>query len=314
MSRSSPISRATCRSSSTRTDGRGRGGASAGATRSAAGVVAVAAFVASAALAPSCVVARELSARVYHVQARLNPAPTDRRTLPGGIESVCSRGSITWIVPTGDGGVVLIDTGYDDQARAIRHVLKGRKVHAILLTHGHLDHAAGTATLDAPVWVGRADAPALRGQPVFRSLYPRLGEFLAGVPTARGPVHEVSGGEVLRFGDRTFTAIATPGHTDGSTSWLLDDILFAGDAIQRPTGDALYPAPPGFTASVVAAYDSMRRLRDVPLRFVADAHYGFVDDAPARLAQAVRRAHDEVALRDHPPVRPTGCADDPVAW
>lgn len=262
----------------------------------------------------SCVVARELSARVYHVQTTLNPAPVDRRVLPHGIESVCSRGSITWVVPVDDGGVVLIDTGYDDEARAIRHVVKGRKIHAILLTHGHLDHAAGTAALDAPVWVGRADAPALRGRPVFRSLYPRLGEFLAGVPTAQGVVHEVDGGEVLRFGDRTFTAFSTPGHTDGSVSWLLDDVLFAGDAIQRPTGDALYPAPPGFTVDVVAAYDSMRRLRDVPFRFIADAHYGFVDDAQRRLQQAVLRAHDDDARREHPPVRPTGCADDPVAW
>ena len=262
----------------------------------------------------SCVVAREASARVYHLQTRLNPAPTDRRALPGGIESVCSRGSITWVVPTDDGGVVLIDTGYDDEARAIRHVVNGRKIHAILLTHGHLDHAAGTATLDAPVWVGRKDAPALRGRPVFRSLYPRLGEFLAGVPSARGVVNEVNGGEVLRFGSRTFTAFPTPGHTDGSVSWLLDDILFSGDAIQRPTGDALYPAPPGFTVDVVAAYDSMRRLRDLPVRYIADAHYGFVDDAHARLEQAVLRAHDDDARRDHPSVRPTGCADDPVAW
>lgn len=262
----------------------------------------------------SCVVAREVSARVYHVQTRLNPAPTDRRALPGGIESVCSRGSITWIVPVDDGGVVLIDTGYDDEARAIRHVVKNRKIHAILLTHGHLDHAAGTASLDAPVWVGRADAPAVRGQPVFRSLYPRLGEFLAGVPMAKGVVHEVDGGEVLRFGDRTFTALSTPGHTDGSVSWLLDDVLFAGDAIQRPTGDALYPAPPGFTVDLVAAYDSMRRLRDVPVRFIADAHYGFVDDASSRLQQAVLRAHDDVARREHPVMRPIACADDPVTW
>jgi glyoxylase-like metal-dependent hydrolase (beta-lactamase superfamily II) len=262
----------------------------------------------------SCVVSRELSARVYHLQTRLNPAPVDRRTLPEGIESVCSRGSITWIVPVRDGGVVLVDTGYDDEARAIRHALKGRKIHAILLTHGHLDHAAGTAALDAPVWVGRKDAPAVRGQPVFRSVFPRLGEFLAGVPTARGVVHEVDGGEVLRFGDRVFRAFATPGHTDGSVSWLLGDVLFAGDAIQRPTGDALYPAPPGFTVDLVAAYDSMRRLRDVPLRYVADAHYGFVDDAVPRLQQAVLRQHDDVTLREHPALRPTGCADDPVAW
>lgn len=261
-----------------------------------------------------CPATRELGARLYHVGTILNPAPTDRRALPGGIEGVCSRGTIAWVVPVDDGGVVLVDTGYDDEARAVRHVVKERKIHAILLTHGHVDHAAGTSSLDAPVWIGRADAPAVQGRPVFRSLYPRLGEAAGGVPTAKGPVHVVDGGEVLRFGDRTFRAIAMPGHTDGSVGWLLDDVLFGGDAAQAPLGDEVYPAPPGFTADLVDAYDSLRRLRDVPVRWLADAHYGVVVEPLPAVRRAVERQHDEVRLRDHPAQRPVACADDPVAW
>jgi glyoxylase-like metal-dependent hydrolase (beta-lactamase superfamily II) len=261
-----------------------------------------------------CAVSREVAARAFHLTAKANPAPPDRRSLPGGITSVCSRGTISWIVPVDDGGVVLIDAGFDDEARAIRHAVGDRKIHGILLTHGHLDHVAGTSTLDAPVWIGRADAPAVQGRPVFRSVYPRLGEFAGGVPTARGAVHVVDGGEVVRFGSRAFVALATPGHTAGSVVWLLDDVLFGGDALQSPLGDGVYPAPAGFTADLVVAYDSMRRLRDVPFRWLADAHYGVMASPHARIRAAVERQHDDATLRDHPALRPVACGDDPVSW
>lgn len=259
----------------------------------------------------ACPASREVGARAFQAMTRLHPSPLERRALPGGIESVCSRGSITWIVPVDDGGVVLVDTGFDDEARAIRHQVGERRIHGILLTHAHLDHAAGTASLDAPVWVGREDAPALRGEPTFPALYPRLGEALGGIPIAKGPIHEVDGGEVVVFGNRRFTAIAVPGHTRGSTAWLLDDVLFGGDAVQAPMGDGLYPAPIGFTEDLVRAYASLRRLRDIPFTILADAHYGVLDDAHTFLRDAVERDHDDAERRSYPTFRPVGCGDDP---
>jgi glyoxylase-like metal-dependent hydrolase (beta-lactamase superfamily II) len=262
-------------------------------------------------LVPGCAASREGGARIFQMMTKTNPSPLDRRALPGGIESVCSRGSLSWIVPVDDGGVVLVDTGFDDEARAIRHAVGDRPIRGILLTHAHLDHAAGTSSLDAPVWVGRADAPALRGEPTFPALYPRLGEAFGGIPKAKGPIHEVVGGERLVFGTRSFTAIAVPGHTRGSIAWLLDDVLFGGDAVQSPLRDGIYPAPTGFTEDLVQAYGSLRRLRDVPFRYLADAHYGVFDNAHAFLRAAVENDHDEARRRDYPFLRPVGCGDDP---
>ena len=267
--------------------------------------------VVGALLVDGCAASREAGARIFQVMTRVRPSPIERRALPGGIESVCSRGSITWIVPVSDGGVVLVDTGFDEEARAIRQAVGDRRIHGILLTHGHVDHAAGTASLDAPVWVGRDDAPALRGEPNFPALYPRLGEAFGGIPKAKGAIHEVMGGEVLVFGDRSFSAIPVPGHTRGSTAWLLGDVLFGGDAVQSPLTDGIYPAPIGFTEDIVQAYASLRRLREVPFRTLADAHYGVFDDAHTFLRDALERDHDDATRLQYPTFRPVGCGDDP---
>ena len=261
-----------------------------------------------AAVGVGCAAARELGARSFQVMTNLSPSPTDRLALPGGIEAVCSRGSLSWIVPVDDGGVVLVDTGFDDEARAIKHALRGRRLHAILLTHGHVDHAAGTSSLDAPVYVGRADAPALRGEHLFDAVYPLLGEVFAGIPVAKGVVHEVDDADVFEVGDRRFTAIAMPGHTHGSTAWLLDDVLFGGDALLSPLGEAVYPAALGFSVDIEEAYQSIRRLRDVNVHWLADAHYGVLKEPRPAFRRALDRDHGDVELRrEFPLIRPVGC-------
>jgi len=276
-------------------------------------VVVVAIVVAGVAV--GCAASRELGARAFQAMTNMSPAPpVVTGVLPGGIEAVCSRGSLSWIVPVDDGGVVLVDTGFDDEARAIKHALRGRPLHAILLTHGHVDHAAGTASLDAPVYIGRADAPALRGEHTFEAPYPLLGEIFGGIPVAKGAIHDVDDGEVHVFGNRRFTAIAMPGHTHGSTAWLVDDVLFSGDALLAPLGDDVYPAAPGFSVDIDAAYDSIRRLRDVDIHWLADAHYGVVREPRQALRRALEKSHGDIDVRrEFPVIHPVGCGGtDPV--
>ena len=43
--------------------------------------------------------------------------------------------------------------------------------------------------------------------------------------------------EILTVGDIAVKTLATPGHTDGCTSFLVDDMVFTGDALLiRKTG------------------------------------------------------------------------------
>jgi hydroxyacylglutathione hydrolase len=264
--------------------------------------------------AAACAPTREAGARIFHLATQTAPSPVKRRDVGHGVEAVCARGTIVWIVPA-EGGVVLIDAGFDDEARSVRHAVGDRTVLAVLLTHGHVDHTAGTLALDAPVFIGTADLPALRGEHQFHALAPQLGEAFGGIPAHNGSVQAVEDGAVVALGGRRFVALAMPGHTPGSTAWLLEDIAFVGDAALTPLGDEVYPAGTIFTADMMTAYDSLRRLLYTPgVRVLADAHYGALPDPQPALRKALERQHDPQRLHEFPLLRPVGCGDDPVSW
>jgi len=96
-------------------------------------------------------------------------------------------------------------------------------VHRVLTTHGHWDHIqAVTALRDAGIDVGIAEADA--------AMLPAY-DFVIPDDT------------VIEVGHLRFRTILNPGHTPGSTSFLLEGhpVLF--------TGDTLFPGGPGNTQS-----------------------------------------------------------------
>lgn len=114
---------------------------------------------------------------------------------------------------------ILIDTPQDPGA--LIDAAGQTDVQAILITHNHFDHIAGfdevTSAIGAPVGIGDADADAL--------------------PTA--PAMRFAGGEEIKAGTLSLRAIATPGHTPGSTCFVIGGHLFSGDT--------LFPNGPGKT-------------------------------------------------------------------
>jgi glyoxylase-like metal-dependent hydrolase (beta-lactamase superfamily II) len=126
----------------------------------------------------------------------------------------------------------VVDGGYEPEA--IKEAVGDATVRGILITHGHRDHHEHVrelrALLDAPVGVGAEDAPMLE-------------------------VHDftIADGDRLRFGAHELVALRTPGHTPGSTCFLLpgrrDPKRSAGIAwVPRVfTGDTLFPGGPGNT-------------------------------------------------------------------
>jgi hydroxyacylglutathione hydrolase len=114
---------------------------------------------------------------------------------------------------------VVIDPG--DEAERILGVLseRGWTPHAILVTHGHLDHIGAVRDLaqqtGVEVWMARGDAGDLRSF----GLAPYE------------PDHLVGGGETVEAAGIRFRIFDVPGHTAGSVAFAADGIVFAGDVL-----------------------------------------------------------------------------------
>ena len=122
-------------------------------------------------------------------------------------------------------GLILIDGSLPQGVKAVEAHIRAlgfrlQDVRYILSTEPHFDHASGIAALardsHATVVAGKAAVRALEtGRSSPDDPQVGFGEHYHGV----GPVRGVDDGETIRLGGVTVTAIATPGHTPGSTSW-----------------------------------------------------------------------------------------------
>ena len=145
------------------------------------------------------------------------------RTLTVGMVATCC-----YILSREDASeCVVVDPG--DEPERILRAADGRRVAAILLTHGHFDHIGAVSALagkDVPVLIHEKDAPMLTDP------------FLnASLGLLNRPVSACPATDLLRDGGRrTFAGleievIHTPGHTPGSVCYRIDDHLFTGDTL-----------------------------------------------------------------------------------
>jgi glyoxylase-like metal-dependent hydrolase (beta-lactamase superfamily II) len=130
-----------------------------------------------------------------------------------------------WLVGD-DHEVLVVDAPHD--AAPIVEAVGGRRVTAIVLTHGHNDHITAAPALreatGAPIWFHPAD----------RMLWDLV------FPGDR-PDEELAEGTAFRVAGATLTALHTPGHSPGSTC------LHAPDLTAVFTGDTLFQGGPGAT-------------------------------------------------------------------
>ena len=199
---------------------------------------------------------------------------------PEGVVGMPTIDGYRYIVPV-DGGVVLVDAGFQAPTQSERDVVGGRRILAVLVTHAHLDHVGGLAAYDGiPVYIGRDELPVASHALDHRAPLQRF--FRAIVPFAGLPhsVHAVDDGDVVVVGGRMFTALFLRGHTRGSTAWITkrvdDDAdvwLFSGDAVLAHDGRIGFP-PPGFSDDERQMLASLERLRGHPFRVMFDGHAG----------------------------------------
>ncbi len=145
------------------------------------------------------------------------------------------------MAPAGPGGeCVLIDAPPDPTTILERLAHHGLRLVALLNTHGHVDHIGGVGSVihgidhgdEVPVHIHDDDRHMLI-DPVGTS--GMLGRYLEGLDL-RPPelLYGLDDGEQVRGAGMTFTAVHTPGHTQGSVCFRLDvdgepPVLFSGD-------------------------------------------------------------------------------------
>jgi glyoxylase-like metal-dependent hydrolase (beta-lactamase superfamily II) len=139
------------------------------------------------------------------------------------------------------GDAVLLDAANEHEL--LLDVCRETGVRRVLTTHGHWDHIqAVEAVRDAGIDVGISEQDA---------------EML--------PAYDfvIPDDEVYKVGDVRLRSMHTPGHTRGSTSFLLEGkpVLFSGDT--------LFPGGPGNTSTPGASFDQIiasidRRLFTLP--------------------------------------------------
>ena len=152
------------------------------------------------------------------------------QTIPvGPLQCNCSI-----LLDEATGEALVIDPG--DEPEKILQALEAMKARpvALLHTHAHFDHISGTRG------VKEKTGAAIRLHPADQPLYDALPDQAAmfGIPAGEPlPIDApIADGETISFGGHSVTAIHTPGHTPGSTCYLLSGerpALFAGDTLFR---------------------------------------------------------------------------------
>jgi metallo-beta-lactamase class B len=211
--------------------------------------------------------------------------PVDPFRIVDGLYYVGASGVSSFLLPTPEGHV-LLDSGFEDTVpliltNIVRLGFDWRQIKLLLASHAHVDHTGGHARMQeltgATILMSAADAELLAsgGKGDFS---PFPGDLLSYRPANAGRL--VADGERVTLGGRTLTALLTPGHTRGATTWAtrlthdgrsLEVVFFSSLTLVEGTrlrDNAVFP-------DIVAAYaGSITKLRALPCDVFLAPHGG----------------------------------------
>lgn len=120
------------------------------------------------------------------------------------------------------------------ESKELMDFLKGKNVKYILLTHGHFDHISGVNSIvretGAKVCIHSLDNEMLcDGNKSFYSA-----QFDSAQPEIKADIL-LNDNDEITLGDSVIRVMHTPGHTNGSVCYILQNkrIIFSGDTLFR---------------------------------------------------------------------------------
>lgn len=230
--------------------------------------------------------------------------------------------SVNWIILRDGRDLTLIDAGWAGDApeveRSILTLGRPEDLSAILLTHAHSDHTGAINHLHdsygVPIYMSSAEVPNATGEHVEQAGALDVAKMMYRPQAVRWAVDMVKVGGVkpimtpsaepfpysgqLDVPGRPIP-IATPGHTDGHTSYHLPSIggVVTGDALVsgHPTLKGIGPRllPHEFAHNEDQAVESLHVLHEVEARMFLPGHgpvwYGSLRDA---VEEALSHVHE----------------------
>jgi len=163
-----------------------------------------------------------------------------------------------WAVSSDDSDeAVLVDPGFEPFALRRMVERAGKRLVAVLATHGHGDHIGSVPAVcgdDIPVVIHEDDELALTDQRAWGAGYAIDADFRP------KEVRTVRDGEILEYAGFRIEVMHTPGHTPGHVCFRTDGSLFSGDLVFRGSiGRSDFP-----NSDPAAMDQSLRRFLELP--------------------------------------------------
>lgn len=196
----------------------------------------------------------------------------------------------------GDGGNVLVDSGYSSRReltlQLVGHALAGERLHRIVNTHTHSDHVGGNAALQARhgcrITIPLHEREAIEGWQEEKLHYATLGQACDRFAADDYFDH----GDTLEIGGLPWQAIGSPGHDMDSLLLYQPEhrILVSADALWEQGFGIVFPEffdEPGFEAQEA----TLQAIARLPVDIVIPGHGRMFGDFGA----ALERAHQRLA-------------------
>jgi glyoxylase-like metal-dependent hydrolase (beta-lactamase superfamily II)/protein-S-isoprenylcysteine O-methyltransferase Ste14 len=167
--------------------------------------------------------------------------------------------------------------------------ISSESVTHLFLTHADVDHAGGLGAFPgAQVYLARDEEQMIDGTTA------RLFGFYHSPRLARA-YSLLEDGDVVTVGTIRVRAVATPGHTFGAMSFVVNDrVLFSGDTLVLRNG-WVYTFYRLFNKDPVTQRESIRKLASLQdIDLLCTAHTGYTGD----YVRAMRYWREETQLRD----------------